>query len=282
MYTNTAYLGTPHEEYVDTTRPLMVTSAGYYKVHTSPIIRTERYNGWQDYQLLYVSAGKLHLHTNGTVKIINEGNMLLFRPDDPQVYYLYAKDKTETYWVHFTGSEVEEILEHHGMPKNNVIFAGSSQDYPWLFRQIIQELQLQRVNFNDLANINLQHIFLLMRRYLNESHDLKSETLHEMERAKHYFYENYTKNIVIEDYAKSRGMTANWFTQSFKKITKYTPMQYIISLRISHAMNLITGTDYNFTQVAAAVGYDNSMYFSRLFKKHTGMTPSEYKKSKKT
>ena len=59
-------------------------------------------------------------------------------------------------------------------------------------------------------------------------------------------------------------------------------MQYIISLRISYAMNLITSTDYNFTQVAAAVGYDNSMYFSRLFKKHTGMTPSEYKKSKKT
>ena len=42
-------------------------------------------------------------------------------------------------------------------------------------------------------------------------------------------------------------------------------------------MNLIDNTDYNMSQIASAVGYDNSMYFSRIFKKHTGMTPTEYK-----
>ena len=42
-------------------------------------------------------------------------------------------------------------------------------------------------------------------------------------------------------------------------------------------LSLIENTDYNITQVAEAVGYDNSMYFSRLFKKHTGMSPTEYK-----
>ena len=62
-----------------------------------------------------------------------------------------------------------------------------------------------------------------------------------------------------------------------KAEAKYTPMQYIVSLRIHNAMNLLETTKYNITQIASAVGYDNSLYFSRLFKKHTGMSPSEYK-----
>ena len=58
-------------------------------------------------------------------------------------------------------------------------------------------------------------------------------------------------------------------------------MQYIVSLRITNAINLIENTDYNITEIANAVGYDNSLYFSRLFHKHTGMSPSEYKKKYK-
>ena len=72
-------------------------------------------------------------------------------------------------------------------------------------------------------------------------------------------------------------MTPCWFIQNFKKVTKYTPAQYIVSLRIHNAMNLFETTRYNVSQIAAAVGYDNPLYFSRLFKKHTGMTPTEYK-----
>ena len=282
MYTNIAYLGEAHEDIVDTTQPLLVTAAGYYKVHTSYIINTIRPKGRGDYQLLYVAAGKLHLMCNGVEKIIPEGNMLLFRPGESQIYYLYAKDKPETYWVHFTGYDAEKLLDHYQMPtKVNVTFIGVSADYQWLFRQMIQELQLKRVNYSDLLNINLRHMFLIINRYLQEGSDLKSETLYEVERATHYFYENYTQNISIEEYARGRGMTANWFTQSFKKVTKHTPMQYIISLRITAAMNLIDGTTYNFSQISALVGYDNSMYFSRLFKKHTGMTPTEYKRRKR-
>ena len=54
-------------------------------------------------------------------------------------------------------------------------------------------------------------------------------------------------------------------------------MQYIVHLRMTNAMNLIDNTNYNMAQIAAAIGYDNSMYFSRIFKKHTGLTPTEYK-----
>lgn len=279
MYTNLAYLGEEDEDIIDKSKPLVITAVGYYRVHTSRVIETERPNGRGDYQLLYIAAGSVHFYFDGVERIVPKGNMVLFRPGETQMYYLYSADKPETYWVHFTGSDVGHLLNYYQMPRNeNVFFTGTSADYQWLFRQMIQELQLQRINYEDLLNMSLRHILLIINRYLYEGSDIGTDMLDEIERATHYFNEHYNQSIVIEDYAKERGMTANWFIQSFRKVTKYTPMQYIVHLRMTNAMNLIDNTNYNMAQIAAAIGYDNSMYFSRIFKKHTGMTPTEYKR----
>ena len=281
MYTNLAYLGEAHEDIVDTSKPILVTAAGYYRVHTSEVIETDRPNGRGDYQLLYISAGKLHLYVDGEERIITKGNMLLFRPGETQIYNLYSADKPETYWVHFTGSDVDLLLDYYGMPKDeNVFFTGTSPDYQWLFKQMIQELQLCRVNYEDLLNMNLRHIFLMINRFLKEGTELDSDALDEVERATHYFNENYNQNICIKDYAADRYMSDCWFNRTFKKVTKVTPMQYIIQLRMINALNLLEHTNYNITQVANAVGYDDAYYFSRLFKKNVGVAPTEYRKRK--
>lgn len=282
MYTNLAYLGEPHEDIVDYSKPIMVTCCGYYRVHTSNVISTERPNGRGDYQLLYIAEGKAHFYFDGKEKVIHKGNMILFRPGETQIYYYYASEKPEAYWVHFTGYEVDRILDYYQMPKGeNVFFTGTSPDYQWLFRQMIQELQLRRVNYDDLLNMMLRHIFLMINRYLKEGQTASSDVINVVEKATHYFNENYNMQINIEEYAEKCHMSACWFINNFKKITKVTPMQYIVSLRITNAINLIENTDYNITEIANAVGYDNSLYFSRLFHKHTGMSPSEYKKKYK-
>ena len=279
MFTNVAYTGEEHEDIVNLSKPLIVTAAGYYKLQNLKVFETVRPNGRGDYQLLYFASGKGYFNFDGQERVITKGNMILFRPGVSQMYNIYAEDKPETYWVHFTGSDVDLLLDYYQMPKNeSVFFTGTSPDYQWLFRQMIQELQLQRVNYEDLLNMNLRHIFLIINRYLQEGNDIGTETLDEVERATHFFREHYNEQIIIENYARDHGMTANWFTQSFKKVTKFTPMQYIVHLRMTNAMNMIDSTDCNITQVANAVGYDNSMYFSKVFKKYTGMTPTEYKR----
>ena len=207
--------------------------------------------------------------------------MLLFRPGETQIYNLFSADKPETYWVHFTGSDVDLLLDYYGMPKDeNVFFTGTSPDYQWLFKQMIQELQLCRVNYEDLLHMNLRHIFLMINRFLKEGTELDSDALNEVERATHYFNENYNQNICIKDYAADRHMSDCWFNRTFKKVTKMTPMQYIIQLRMTNALNLLEHTNYNITQVANAVGYDDAYYFSRLFKKNVGVAPTEYRKRK--
>jgi len=56
-------------------------------------------------------------------------------------------------------------------------------------------------------------------------------------------------------------------------------MTYLTNYRIGEAKRLIQESNLNFSQIALAVGYDNIYYFSTIFKKHTGMTPTEYSKS---
>lgn len=68
------------------------------------------------------------------------------------------------------------------------------------------------------------------------------------------------------------------FIRNFKLYTGFTPMQYILSKRIYNAEALLQNTQYNITEIAQIVGYDNPLYFSRIFKKLKGISPSEYRK----
>ena len=58
---------------------------------------------------------------------------------------------------------------------------------------------------------------------------------------------------------------------------KVTPMQYILQLRLSTAKNLLETSNKNITEIADAIGYDNPLYFSRLFTKYIGVSPKEYR-----
>jgi len=85
MFTNVAYLHNSLNDMVDTSKSLVVTSCGYYRVHSRPVFSTERPTGRRDYQLIYIAKGKGHFYFDGLQgkeTIITEGNMILFRPGE--------------------------------------------------------------------------------------------------------------------------------------------------------------------------------------------------------
>ncbi len=284
MYINVAYVDEENPNIEDLSVPLRINNCGYYRVHTTPVIETPHPEGRNDYQLLYIVAGKGEFYFKGSKEptIVTKGNMILFRPGEPQVYCYYAVDKTEVYWVHFTGWKVEEYLERYELPKHeNVFYTGVSPDYPWIYNQIIRELQIQRANYGDMISLYMHHIFLTINRYIKESRENKNDTINDIERATHYFKDNYNKPISVEQYAAEHLMSVNWFIHSFKSVMKMSPMQYIISLRISTAKGYLENSAKNIAEISNEVGYDNALYFSRLFRKYTGMTPTEYRKRNK-
>ena len=283
MYINVAYVDEENPNLEDLSVPLRINNCGYYRVHTTPVIETPHPEGRNDYQLLYIAAGKGEFYFKGSKEptIVTKGNMILFRPGEPQVYYYYAVDKTEVYWVHFTGWKVEEYLERYELPHDeNVFYTGVSPDYPWIYNQMIRELQLQRVNHEDMISLYMHHIFITINRYIKERRETKNDTINDIERAAHYFKDNYNKQISIEQYAEEHLMSVNWFIHSFKSVMKMSPMQYIISLRIAMAKGYLENSTKNIAEISNEVGYENALYFSRLFRKYTGITPTEYRKKR--
>lgn len=283
MYINSGYLNNSRLDFKDKTRPLVVGSCGTYHLYTRPKLPTYRPKGRIDYQLLYVAAGKAYFYFNDHGKeketVVTAGHMILYRPKEMQKYVYYGVDQTEVYWVHFTGSNVTNILREYEIPStDHVFYTGTSPEYQWLFRQMIQELQMCRPNYEELLTLLLRHIFLLINRQIKEGHRATSYMLEETERATRYFNEHYNLPISIDDYAQSRHISACWFIRQFKHYTGITPMQYILSIRIANAQNLLETTSYTISEIASIVGYDNPLYFSRLFKKQLGVSPKEYRK----
>lgn len=278
MYVNSAFLNHSQISFEDNSKPLIICSCGTYRLHSVTRFPTLRPKGRPDYQLLYIAAGKAHFFFDDKEEIVSAGHMVIYYPKEPQKYIYYGTDKTEVYWVHFTGGAVAQLLNHYQIPtSSHVFYSGTSAEYPWLFRQMIQELKMCRQNYEELLTMMLRQIFLLAGRQLLEKTG-DNYIQEEIEKATYYFNDNYHKDISIEEYAASHHMSTCWFIRSFKRYTGMTPMQYVLSIRIANAQNLLKTTNYNISEIAAIVGYDNPLYFSRIFKKQTGLSPKEYRK----
>ena len=281
MYANNAYLNNSTLDIKDKSKPLIVTSCGTYHLYTRPKLPTWRPRGRMDFQLLYIASGKAHFHFDGKEKIVTAGHMVLYRPKEPQKYEYYGEDQTEVYWVHFTGNDVTNILRSYGLTKDKRFFyCGKGLDYQNHFRMMIQELQMCREHYAEMLEMHLREIFVMIHRHLQTSTKLNnSQIAEEIDMATIYFNEHYNEEISIEEYSENHHMSTSWFIRNFKQCTGSTPMRYILSKRIYNAEILLQDSSYNITEISQIVGYENPLYFSRIFKKIKGLSPSEYRKS---
>lgn len=280
MYINEAYLNHSRVDFKDTSKPLIVCNCGTYKLFNRRIVPTLRPKGRLDYQLLYIAAGKGHFFFNNEDITLNAGQMVIYRPKEFQKYEYYGEDQTEVFWVHFTGSDVKSMLRKYGISDDlHYFYVGTSLEYQRLYKQMIQELQTCKENHQELCALLLQELFINIHRQIGSTIPKNRNYFeHEIELAAKYFDENYNKEINIAEYAAEKGISTCWFIRNFKQVMGTTPMHYILSLRITNAQSLLETTSYNITEISSIIGYDNPLYFSRLFKKQKGVSPQEYRK----
>ena len=282
MYMNTGYLKHSHMDFKDKSRPLIVGSCGIYRLSEHPKMPTYRPRGRVDFQIIYIAAGCGHFHfdTVDNETIVPAGNIVIFRPKELQKYEYYGIDKTEVYWVHFTGNNVKNILRKYGIADGvHVIYSGVSMEYKHLYMNMIEELQLRKDDYEELlVYYFMQLLILLHRQILVKPHKKNPMIMDDMAQAVDYFRMHYNKQINIEKYAATKNISVSWFIQNFKQYTNTTPAQYIQNLRLSNAKSLLETTNYNVTEISNLVGYENPLYFSRFFRKQCGISPSQFRK----
>lgn len=84
-------------------------------------------------------------------------------------------------------------------------------------------------------------------------------------------------NLVVEDLATELAVSRSVFFRKLKGLTGLAPVEFIKEMRVKKAAELIVSTDNNMSQIAYMVGFNDSRYFSKCFKAHYGMTPTEYR-----
>lgn len=279
MYVNSGYLYNSRVDFKDTSRPLVVGSCGTYRLSKHPSLPTHRPKGRLDYQILYVSKGKAHFFFDNQEEIVAAGHMVLYYPKEEQRYIYYAAEHPEVFWVHFTGYDVKNILRYYQFsPDKRIYYTGTLPEYKWIFQRMIQEMQLCRPLYEEMLASLLNDLLLLINRQVLSDCTFSTNIQSDIEQAVSYFNENYNKKISVEEYAEAHHISTNHFIRNFKQYIGMTPGQYIVSIRITNAQSLLERGAYNINEIASIVGYDDALYFSRVFRKQVGMSPTKYRK----
>lgn len=278
MYSNTGYFNAAETDLVTLSVPLRVNSCGVYRLITRSPMSTIRPVGRPDYQLLFIASGRAWFTFENERVEIPAGTMVVYRPGERQQYCYYEEDKPEVYWIHVTGFQAEEYLCGAGLVNGHIFIVGQMAEYQELFLRMIRELQMMRPCVLELLPLLFSQLLMMVKRHIAEGSDEKRLVSKDIEYAIHYFNEHFSEEIQISEYAKSRHMSTCWFIRSFKEYMGVPPLQYLTSIRINRAKELLKSTSYTVGEIGEIVGYENSLYFSRIFKKNVGEAPISYRK----
>lgn len=137
---------------------------------------------------------------------------------------------------------------------------------------------LPAMNYNEICNVRTLRRILSNwcdNYFLIPLHTNKAEIVN----ALHYIHSNYMKEISLETIAQVAYMSKNHFCTLFRKETGDNFVVYLQKLRVEKAKFFLRNSQYRVQEIAERVGIDNYRYFSTLFHKYTGMSPTQYRES---
>ncbi len=120
-------------------------------------------------------------------------------------------------------------------------------------------------------------IVLVVRSYQRHRGARSTKTPERIERVLEYIEQHYADPFDVHECAAIAGLSLSQFFTAFKKHKAFSPLQYLIRTRIFHAQELLQDTSRSITDIAFAVGFDDSNYFTRQFRKYTRTTPRNYR-----
>lgn len=255
----------------DSDNPVIVNCCGK-QVFKTKNYQHERPNGRLDYQIIYIYEGSGHFFLNDQWTTLSAGNIILYRPEEPQHYAYYADDKPEIYWIHFTGTDCEHLLKKYAIQN---CYIGENNSLKLLFQDIITELQLKKTVFDDIVINDFLKILAIICR----SHQqllTPSENNFSIDRLIIQLNQRYMDDWTVTSMADYCKLSESYFAHTFKNRMQISPMRFLNELRIEKAKELLSSNNMSIATAASLVGFEDPLYFSRVFKKMTGIAPQNF------
>lgn len=232
--------------------------------------RTERHG------FLFTIRGEARLCVNGTAYELHPGTVLHAAPGMQLDSQVLGQSEYEYYLLFYR-------LDRLGDENSGHVWDSHFKLEPGANPRVIELLIMMHQNAYTLGGIGklrVKELFLsIMHQVLvgcrhRESGCSPSKRV--IEEAIAYINRHYMNPLTLDELAELHGMSPKRFSYYFHKYTGFRPIDYVIHYRMERASELLKVGNFPISDIAVSVGYANPLYFSRVFKKKFGVSPSAY------
>jgi len=258
------------------TKTFYITDIGYYP-KANYHYRTRK-KGTDEFILIYC--------TEGQGKLIIAGEQI---PVLPNRYYIipkktahkYSADQLNPwsiYWMHFDGIIAQSMFDRYSSSLHNYEIVPFDSSRIEQFNQIFQILSsdyvMPRLEYANILGLNLltSLVYLEIDRSLqvNDRNDLVDDIID-------FLTKNLDKSLKSEDIAKKFNYSSSYLFNLFKKRTGYSLIHFFNLKKSQKACEYLNYTDLSVKEISFKMGFQDPLYFSRLFKRYIGVSPKAYK-----
>ena len=256
-----------------------LTALSVYNVGLQRCDASHRWGpGVRDHYLLhYVVSGRGSYTAQGKTYSLGAGDMFLSYPNTAISYSAESADPWEYYWVGFHGGDARALLEHAGFSPDRLVMRYTCGEE--LQRLLLSIYQTRGSTPGELVRMTgrlYEFLALLMQNapvHRQQGSDIALEYVH---RACDYVANNFANPISVCDIAQSVNLSRSRLYRLFMEHLSLSPIQYLTQFRIRQACVLLKKGGLPIQSVAYSVGFDDPLYFSKVFKKEIGCSPRMY------
>ncbi len=234
------------------------------------------------YLIHYIISGRGYFKVRGRVYTLCAGDCFLVYPNQEIVYYADQKDPWEYCWIGFAGSDASSILGATDFSEDSPVL------FSCAFGEEIQKrfLHIYAIRGNDFKNAveMTGNLYTALAVFMKESSVRKKRGTYDtyVQKGIEYISSHYSYPITVEDIADYAGVSRSHLFRAFQECLGQSPKEFLTTFRLKQACFLLKSSDLSITSIANSVGFDSSLYFSKAFHKHKGMSPTEYQKRHST
>jgi len=260
------------------TRECYPAAMGYYPLARSHRMERGRHD---DNLLIYCVEGLGQASTQDWSGQVGSGELLLLPQGVAHKYQADPKHPWTIYWVHYQGSSTAVFNHYLGYREggNPVTRVGVSPQLAAQFRGL---MEVHRTGYNSRAFINaanqLRHLLTQLTLEMRQARATGQHSFN-LAAVQGFMLENLSQQVDLDTLAAAAKLSKYHFSNKYKALTGYSPIKHFLNMKMEHACHLLDSGDFSVKAVATALGYEDPLYFSRLFNRTVGMSPRSYRNS---
>lgn len=233
-----------------------------------------------EYQLVYITRGRGIFETQETGRIrIEAGQAFILFPGVWHRYHPVRKQGWDENWIGFNGDVAKRIMEGFFSPEKALIQIGHDQELLDLILSVTKLMQQPSAGYQQLIAARAMEVLAQVRLRSLSYRAVDRDVARKVQDARLHLLEHSAEPVDMNDLASQLGLSYSRFRSVFKESTGTSPHQYHLDIRLNKARELLCHSTLTLTEIADRVGFTDAYYFSRLFKKKKGCSPSSYRRN---